>query len=117
MAKVYSLNALMLIACIYLLLLWGKKGRSGYLWGFAFLYGLSLLNHLVMATAAGFLIYVGLLAWRRGEPGLGKELLLAALAWVAGVAPYLFLLTGTGTTGSVLGTILGFLRGLGYVAT
>ncbi|MBC7226907.1 MAG: DUF2723 domain-containing protein [Thermoflexales bacterium] len=119
MAKVYSLNALLLIACIYLLLLWGEKGRGGYLWGFAFLYGLSLLNHLVMATAAaGFLAYVGIIAWRRrGEPGLRRELPLAALAWVAGVAPYLFLLTRTGTTGSALGTVLGFLRGLGYVAT
>ncbi len=119
MAKVYSLNALLLIACIYLLLLWEEKRQSGYLWGVAFLYGLSLLNHLVMATAAaGFLVYVGLVAWRRrGEPGLGRELLLATLAWVAGVAPYLFLLTRTGTTGSALGTILGFLRGLGYVTT
>ncbi len=119
MAKVYSLNALLLIACIYLLLLWGEKRRSGYLWGFAFLYGLSLLNHLVMATAAaGFLAYIGLIAWRcRGEPGLGKALLLAALAGGMGVAPYLFLLTGTGTTGSALGTVFGFLRGLGYVAT
>lgn len=119
MAKVYSLNALLLIACIYLLLLWKEKGQGGYLWGFAFLYGLSLLNHLVMATAAaGFLTYVGIIAWRRrGEPGLGREMLLAALAWVAGGAPYLFLLTRTGTTGGALGTVLGFLRGLGYVAT
>ncbi|MGC9082849.1 MAG: protein O-mannosyl-transferase family [Anaerolineae bacterium] len=118
MAKVYSLNALLLIACIYLLLLWGEKNRSGYLWGFAFLYGLSLLNHLVMATAAaGFLAYIGMVAWRRrGEPGLGRQLALGALAWAVGVAPYLFLLTRTGTTGSAIGTVLGFLRGLGYVA-
>ncbi|MFN3762134.1 MAG: hypothetical protein ACK4WK_02890, partial [Anaerolineae bacterium] len=95
------------------------KKRGGYLWGFAFLYGLSLLNHLVMATAAaGFLVYIGLVAWRRrGEPGLGKALLLAALAGGVGVAPYLFLLARTGTTGTALGTILGFLRGLGYVVT
>ncbi len=118
MAKVYSLNALLLIACIYLLLLWGEKRQGGYLWGFAFLYGLSLLNHLVMGTAAaGFLAYIGMIAWRRRrEPGLGKELFLAALAWGVGVAPYIFLLTQTGTTGSAVGAILGFLRGLGYVA-
>ncbi len=119
MAKVYSLNALLLIACIYLLLLWGEKRRDVYLWGFAFLYGLSLLNHLVMATAAaGFLAYIGLIAWRRRwEPGLRKALLLAALAWMTGAAPYLFLLIQTGTGGSALSTILGFLWGLGYVAT
>ncbi len=119
MAKVYSLNALLLIACIYLLLLWGQERRGGYLWGAAFLYGLSWLNHLVMGTAAaGFLAYVSIMAWRRWqEPGLRKELILAALAWGVGIAPYLFLLARTGTTGSALGTVFGFLRGLGYVIT
>lgn len=117
MAKVYSLNALMLIACIYLLLLWGERGRGGYLWGFAFLYGLSLLNHLVMATAAaGFLAYIGLVAWRRRkEPGTGQQLAVATMAGLLGVSPYFYLLSRTGTTGSAVATVLGFLRGLGYV--
>ncbi|MCX7855312.1 MAG: DUF2723 domain-containing protein [Anaerolineae bacterium] len=116
MAKVYSLNALLLIACIYLLLLWREKKRAIYLWSFAFLYGLSLLNHLVMATAAaGFLAYIGIVVWqRRGDPGLKRELALGALAWTVGVAPYLFLMVKTGATGSAMSTILAFLRGLGY---
>ncbi len=119
MAKVYSLNALLLIACIYLLLRWGSGGRGGFLYAFAFLYGLSLLNHLVMATAAaGFLAYVAIIAWRRrGNPGLGRQLLFALLAGLLGLAPYLYLLARTGTTGSAVGTIRGFLRGLGYLLT
>lgn len=117
MAKVYSLNALMLIACIYLLLLWGEKGRGGYLWGFAFLYGLSLLNHLVMATAAaGFLAYIGIIAWRhRKTPEIRRQLIVAVFAGLLGVFPYVFLLFQTGTAGSAVATVLGFLRGLEYV--
>lgn len=116
MAKVYSLNALLLIACIYLLLRWGDGGRGGSLYAFAFLYGLSLLNHLVMATAAaGFLTYVGLVAWRRRrDSSIGRQLLFGLLAGLLGLAPYLYLLARTGTTGGAVGTILGFLRGLGY---
>jgi hypothetical protein len=117
MAKVYSLNALLLIACIYLLLRWGEENRSGYLYAFAFIYGLSLLNHLVMATAAaGFLAYVGIVTWRRRHmPGFWRPLLFAAIAGLLGLAPYLFLLARTGTTGGAMGTVAGFLRGLGFV--
>ncbi len=90
MAKVYSLNALLLIACIYLLLRWGSEGGGGFLYAFAFLYGLSFLNHLVMATAAaGFLAYVGLITWqRRRDSGLGRQLLFSLLAGLLGLAPY-----------------------------
>ena len=118
MPKAYSLNTLLLISCIYLLLLWGKKRDGKYLCGFAFLYGLSLLNHLVMATAAaGFLAYIGIVAWqRREEPGLRKELLLMLPAWMAGVTPYLLLLTRAQATDSTLDIITGFVKGLGYVA-
>ena len=118
MAKVYSLNALLLIACIYLLLRWGEGNRAGYLYAFAFIYGLSLLNHLVMATAAaGFLAYVGIVTWRRRHmPGFWRPLLFAAVAGLLGLVPYLFLLARTGTARSAVGTVAGFLRGLGYVA-
>jgi len=60
MPKVYSLNALILAACCYLLLRWREKAKDGYLYLFAFIYGLSFLNHLVMATAvAGFAALIG----------------------------------------------------------
>jgi len=117
MAKVYSLNALLLIACIYLLLQWGEGKQAIYLYAFAFLYGLSLLNHLVMATAAaGFLAYIGVITWRqRHTPGFWHPLPIAVAAGLLGLAPYLFLLARTGTAGSAVGTVIGFLRGLGYV--
>ena len=117
MAKVYSLNALLLIVCIYLLLRWGERNRAGYLYAFAFLYGLSLLNHLVMATAAaGFLAYIGIITWRqRHTPGFWRPLPMAAVAGLLGLAPYLFLLARTGTAGSAVGTLIAFLRGLGFV--
>lgn len=70
-----------------------------------------------MATAAaGFLVYVGLVAWqRRRDPGLGRQLLFSLLAGLLGLAPYLYLLSHTGTTGGAVGTIFAFLRGLGYL--
>lgn len=119
MAKVYSLNALLLIACIYLLLRWRGRKRGGYLYGFAFLYGLSFLNHLVMATAAGgFLAYIGIAAWsRRRESGFWRELLIAVAAGLLGLSPYLILLTRSGTGGSVAGTATRFLQALAFLPT
>ena len=118
-AKVYSLNALLLIACIYLLLLWGEKRRAGYLYAFALLYGLSFLNHLVMATAAGgFLAYIGIIAWgRRRKPGLWRELAIAAAAGLLGLAPYLILLARSETTGGVAGTATRFLQAVTFLPT
>ncbi len=119
MAKVYSLNALLLIACIYLLLLWGETRRAGYLYAFALLYGLSFLNHMVMATAAGgFLTYIGIIAWRRRRrPGSWRQLPVAAAMGLLGLSPYLLLLTRSRTTGGVAGVVTRFLQALAFLPT
>ncbi len=113
MPKVYSLNALLLAACVYLLLLWRERNRDVYLHLAASLYGLSFLNHLVMATAApGFLIYIALVIWRRGRPV--RTLLPAFLSFALGLSPYLLLLLQAGTAPDAGGKTLAFARGLFY---
>lgn len=112
MAKPYSLNALLFIICIYLLLLWREKQGSGYLYGFAFLYGLSFFNHLVMATVAmGFFAYIGIVIWnRRRDPSIWQHLLIAMIAGLAGLSPRLLLLARTETDGSIIKAAMGALH-------
>jgi len=119
MAKVYSLNALLLITCIYLLLLWGEKERGGYLYAFAFFYGLSFFNHLVMATAAGgFLTYIGIIAWRRRrQAGLWCQLPIAAATGLLGLAPYLLLVGRSGSAGTIAGTVVRFFQAVTFLPT
>jgi hypothetical protein len=93
MPKPYSLNALLLAACIYFLLRWGQEQRGIYLSAFAVLYGLSPLNHLVMLTAtAGFFSYIALIAWRhRAESSTRKQIALAGLIFLFCFSLYLWL--------------------------
>lgn len=108
MPKVYSLNALMLALCIYLLIRWEQEQRAANLYAFALLYGLSLLNHLVMATAAaGFVFYilrVGARQWR--------QWIIAACFFLFGAMPYglLWLSTEQSASGAVFAFLRGFLN-------
>jgi hypothetical protein len=116
MPKPYSLNALMLAACIYLVVRWGheKRGRDLYL--FATLYGLSLLNHLVMFTAAaGFLVFIVLVARRATEAR--RQAFIAGVIYLAALLPYLLLVTGTGEGESTGATIGAFLHGFAAALT
>jgi hypothetical protein len=119
MPKVYSLNALMLAACMYLLLRWRARDNNIDLCLFAFIYGLSLLNHLVMATAAaGFMAFIGMTLWpRRRTARAWGALLLALLCFGLGLAPYLYLTFQSGTAAATGGTVGGFMTGLLYAAT
>jgi hypothetical protein len=116
MPKVYSLNTLILAVCCYLLLRWREKAQDGYLYLFAFLYGLSFLNHLVMVTpAAGFAAFVGFVLWsRRQSRAIWRPLLLGGLCFTLGLLPYLYMILQAGTAQSTGGTIIRFLRGLPY---
>ncbi len=105
MPKVYSLNALLLAVCIYLIIRWSQERRAGYLYAFAFLYGLSQLNHLVMATAlAGFVPYFGLNIRKSHNSGNWKPLIIATFFFLVGLAPYLLLTVSAGATQSTGGT-------------
>jgi len=119
MPKVYSLNALLLIACIYLLLRWREHAQDLYLYLAAFLYGISFLNHLVMATAApAFAAFVSLVLWqRRKSHPLLLPALLACLSFGLGLAPLVYLSVRVGTAAGVGGAYIGFLKGLGYALT
>ncbi|MCL4535465.1 MAG: DUF2723 domain-containing protein [Bacteroidetes bacterium] len=117
MPKVYSLDALLLAACIYLLLRWRDGAGERYLYPFAFLYGLSFLNHLIMVTAAaGFAALVVSALWSRPELRNGwRPIPLAGVAFGLGIAPYLYLASWAGTDASTAGTAASFLGGLLYV--
>lgn len=65
MPKVYSLNALLMAICIYLLLRWRETKRGWRLYLALIIYGISQFNHLVMATAAaGILVYIAIVMWQ-----------------------------------------------------
>lgn len=116
MPKVYSLNALLLAACIYLLLRWRASGGALWLAVFAFLYGLSFLNHLIMATAAaGFAAFIAITLWQRR--GMLGHLLLAVALFLAGLLPYVYLVVHSATVATTGGTIVRFVAGLGYAFT
>ncbi len=114
MPKVYSLNALFLAICIYLLLRWRDTARDVYLCLFAVLYGLSFLNHLVMATAAaGFVAFIGITLWPQRRR-LGRSAVLATLCLGVGLLPYIHLMLQSATAATTGRTIVGFVAGLWY---
>jgi Protein O-mannosyl-transferase TMEM260-like len=116
MPKVYSLNALLLAACIYLVLRWRASGRDAWLALFAFLYGLSLLNHLVMApAAAGFAAFIAM-TLRVRRRNSARSALLAVLCFAAGLVPYVRLMRQTATTGATGHTVITYIAGLAYAA-
>jgi hypothetical protein len=117
MPKVYSLNALLVTACCYLLIRWRENPRNGLLYPAALLYGLSFLNHLVMVTvAAGFAAFVVGVLWPRWrEAATRRAALLAVACFGAGLLPYLVLVFRGGAEGTTGGTAFAFLAGTLYV--
>ncbi|HLF28887.1 MAG TPA: DUF2723 domain-containing protein [Anaerolineae bacterium] len=113
MPKPYSLNALLLAACVYFLLRWRDTRRGLYLYFFAAIYGLSLLNHLVLLTsAAGFFVYIWLVARQPTDhASVRRQIALAVFIYVAALAPYLLLILGAGQAEGTGGSIGLFLRG------
>lgn len=119
MPKVYSLNALLLALCVFLLLRWRAERKEWLLYLSAFVWGVSFFNHLVMGVAAaGFALFVLLTVWdqRRGWDRL-QPLLLTPLSVLLGLSPYLLFLAQEGTASGTGSTVIGFLGGLGYAFT
>lgn len=90
-AEVYTLQSLLLIVQLLLVDLWAERKAAKYLLGFAFVYGLSLTNHL---TAAGLAPVFGLYILAVDGKILKRPGLVAAcLALFAlGLTPYLLIL-------------------------
>lgn len=113
MPKVYSLNALFLAVCCFLLLAWAQSSpkRNWLLYLGLFLYGLSFLNHLVMATALpAFTLFI-LLVLRKADNQRGRSASLALVSFVVGLLPYLWLTIITSTGGKAGGSIFSFIQG------
>ncbi|HEX6739480.1 MAG TPA: DUF2723 domain-containing protein [Vicinamibacteria bacterium] len=88
--RVYALNALFLVLAVGAALRWSRTARAGDLWWAAFLCGLGAANHTFMAVAGAAI--GAFVLWR--APGLWKQprtVLLAILAFAAGLVPYLYL--------------------------
>lgn len=114
--KAYSLNSLFLAACVYLLLQWREKGRPVYLFVFAFLYGLSLLNHIMILLAGvGLIVFILVTVRSQGEMrDVGRLLLVSALLFCAGVIPFFYMLLSPGRGPAMGGQLLAFLVSLSY---
>ncbi len=88
--EVYTLNALLIAATLYALLLWRDSGRSGHLLLAAFLTGLAMTAHMtsgVLLPAA--LLFVALV--KRSVFRRPKLLFGTAGAFLLGLSPYLYL--------------------------
>lgn len=119
MPKVYSLNCLLLAACCYFLVLWRDLQHARWLAIAASLYGLSFLNHIVMAVnSLGLAVFVFLTLLRVAPP---RETVLrhigaGALGLAAGLAPFLVLLlrapAADAESSAVTGTVTDFLLAL-----
>lgn len=90
-AEVYDLNALFLLAVVLLLLKWHKApGNRRPLFGAAFLFGMGLSNHLVLALAFPAILAFVLITDRRVFLDL-KAAGLSLASFLAGISPLVFL--------------------------
>lgn len=99
-AEVYTLNSFFVALLIWLLLKWTLVVKNityklvlanKYLYWFAFLYGLSLTNHTMMALLGpAFLLYIILISGKRFFSDY-KIIVLLFLLWLLGLSFYLYL--------------------------
>jgi hypothetical protein len=107
--KPYTQNTLFLILIVYCLLRWRADGGFWPLALSAFIFGLSPLNHLVLLTAApGILLFIALAPRERKRPA---HLLMAAVLFLLGLIPFLWMTWRDQQAGMTSGFIIGSLRG------
>jgi len=89
-AEVYTLNTFFVVIIIYLLLLWQEKKENKYLLWTAFLFGLSLTNHQMMALMAPAVLVFAMLENKKilKNPDLTLKILLL---FILGLSIYLYL--------------------------
>jgi len=110
-AAPHTLNTAFLAALLWLCLTW--NGQAAKLWSIAFLYGLSLVNHLLMGFALPGYLWLLYSTWRR-QKNRFQLFLGAVIAAGAGIAPLIVLSLQDNTvqanTNSVTGTLFNILR-------
>lgn len=113
LAETYTLTAALLSAEIWCLVLF-LQGHHRALTGMFLFNGLGLANHMLAGLTTPVLVIVALLAWRDRRI-TNRDLLLAALVWLAGSLPYSALVAiQCIRTGDLLGTIRTALFGTAY---
>ncbi len=70
MAEVYTLNAFFMFLTYYILLLWGENREDSYLFLLAFIFGLGMSNHYLLALALP--VYVLFIRLNRGKKEEGN---------------------------------------------
>lgn len=88
-AEVYTMNAAFLLGVTYLLLLWRRRRRSGFLFAAALLYGLSLGNNASMALLAPLMLVLALCG--RMEEMSRRRFLGAGALSLLGFSVYLYI--------------------------
>ncbi len=89
-AEVYTLNALLVAATLYLLLVWRDTRRDRYLLAVCFMMGFALTDHLTsgLLIPAAF-IFVGLTQWRKL---VDARLALKGIGlFILGLLPYVYI--------------------------
>ena len=111
LSKPYSLNTLLLAACLYGVLRWRETQRGKYLYLAAVLYGLGPLNHLVMLTSlAGFAVFIVLTVWQQRV--VRKQALFSLAFFALGLLPFLALELSPDPNSTATNAIGPFLMGL-----
>lgn len=89
-AEVYTLNALLVAATLYALLVWRDTRRDRYLLLVCFLMGLALTDHLTSGLLIpAVLLFVGLVEWRKL---LQAGLVLKGIGlFLVGLLPYVYI--------------------------
>jgi hypothetical protein len=87
-ASSYGLNLLLTAVVVRLMFAWYDERRPSTLIWAAFAFGLGLCNHRLIVVVAAPSALLLAVSWRALE---GRTLLLAAGAFLAGLAPYLYL--------------------------
>ncbi|MBW8034289.1 MAG: DUF2723 domain-containing protein [Planctomycetes bacterium] len=113
-AEVYTLYTAIFSAELIFLFLCFKKQKVGWLYLLAFFNGLSISNHMWgILPLACYLVMIVVLLYRRNIRF--GQILLMALPWTAGCAPYLYLIIRELiATGDFAGTIQSALVGGSY---
>ena len=93
-AEVYSLNAFLLITCLYLMVLWQENRQPRFLYLFFFVYAISFGNHLTMITIFPALLFFIFLV-DRAILFKFKTLFMALTAVLLGAGQYLLLILRT----------------------
>jgi tetratricopeptide (TPR) repeat protein len=86
-AEVYTLHLFFFVLGLFLLLIWEKRNEDKYLYGFCFIFGLSLTNHITSILFLPAFLY---LIFKNKKPS-NKNYIYGTVCFILGLLSYLYL--------------------------